>query len=115
MTTNYKKDLINILEMLANIEVGFLVGEINFDIQSGFILPPVNEVFDLTSPFSIDFPPSSYYLEVLPLVIIGYLLLFGDFVTGTEILKDAPSISKKAEHLALLALELVSLSLSHQA
>ena len=69
--------------------VGYLVGEINFDIQSGFILPPVNEVFDLTSPFSIDFPPSSYYLEVLPLVIIGYLLLFGDFVTGTEILKDA--------------------------
>ena len=33
-------------------------------------------------------PPISYYLEVFPLVIIGYLLLFGDFVTGVEIIKD---------------------------
>ena len=28
------------------------------------------------------------YLEVLPLVIIGYLLLFGDFVTGIEVIKE---------------------------
>ena len=68
--------------------VGYLIGEINFDIQSGIIFPPINEVYNLTSPFSIGFPPIPYYLEVLPLVIIGYLLLFGDFVTGIEILKD---------------------------
>ncbi|RZO25727.1 MAG: hypothetical protein EVA95_03215 [SAR86 cluster bacterium] len=67
---------------------GFLAGEITFDIQMGFILPPIDDVYKLTSPFSIDFPPFAYYLEVLPLVIIGYLLLFGDFVAGTEILKD---------------------------
>jgi len=68
--------------------IGYLIGEINFDIQSGLIFPPVNEVYKLTSPISIGFPPIAYYLEVLPLVIIGYLLLFGDFVTGIEILKD---------------------------
>ena len=68
--------------------IGYLIGEINFDIQSGLIFPPVNEVYNLTSPLSIGFPPMAYYLEVLPLVIIGYLLLFGDFVTGIEILKD---------------------------
>jgi Na+-driven multidrug efflux pump len=28
------------------------------------------------------------YLEVLPLVIIGYLLLFGDFITGIEVIKE---------------------------
>ena len=73
--------------MIATL-IGYFIGEISFDIQSGFIAPPVNEVYKLTSPFSIGFPPMSYYLEVLPLVIIGYLLLFGDFVTGIEILKD---------------------------
>ena len=69
--------------------VGYLVGEINFDIQSGFLLPPMSEVFELTSPLSIGMPPVDYYLEVFPLVIIGYLLLFGDFVTGIEIIHDA--------------------------
>jgi hypothetical protein len=42
----------------------------------------------MTSPLSIGLPPMEYYGEVFPLVIIGYLLLFGDFVTGTEIFKD---------------------------
>ena len=73
--------------MIATL-IGYFIGEISFDIQSGFIAPPVNEVYKLTSPFSIGFPPMAFYFEVLPLVIIGYLLLFGDFVTGIEILKD---------------------------
>ena len=71
--------------------VGYLFGEINFDIQSGFAIPPVIEVYNKTSPLSIGFPPLEYFSEVFPLVVIGYLLLFGDFVTGTEILKDGQS------------------------
>ncbi len=68
--------------------VGYIFGEISFDIQSGFGVPPMGDVYLKTSPLSIGFPPTSYYLEVFPLVVIGYLLLFGDFVTGIEILKD---------------------------
>ena len=68
--------------------VGYFFGEISFDIQSGFGAPPMIDVYLKTSPLSIGFPPTSYYLEVFPLVVIGYLLLFGDFVTGIEILKD---------------------------
>ena len=29
------------------------------------------------------------YKDAFPLVIIGYMLLFGDLVTATEVLKDA--------------------------
>ena len=29
------------------------------------------------------------YIDAFPLVIIGYMLLFGDLVTATEVLKDA--------------------------
>tara|TARA_B100000945_G_scaffold1674_1_gene1452 strand:+ start:780 stop:2135 length:1356 start_codon:yes stop_codon:yes gene_type:complete len=71
--------------------VGYLFGEINFDIQSGFAVPPIIDVYNKTSPLSIGFPPIEYFTEVFPLVVIGYLLLFGDFVTGTEILKDGQS------------------------
>ena len=53
------------------------------------IIPPVAEVYKLTSPFSIGFPNINQFIEVIPLVLIGYLLLFGDFVTGTEIIKEA--------------------------
>ncbi|MAR95288.1 MAG: hypothetical protein CMD46_02875 [Gammaproteobacteria bacterium] len=68
--------------------VGYIFGEISFDIQYGFGVPPMGDVYMKTSPLSIGLPPTSYYLEVFPLVVIGYLLLFGDFVTGIEILKD---------------------------
>ena len=68
--------------------VGYFFGEISFNIQSGFGVPPMTDVYLKTSPLAIGFPPTSYYLEVFPLVVIGYLLLFGDFVTGIEILKD---------------------------
>ena len=29
------------------------------------------------------------FIDAAPLVLIGYMLLFGDLVTGTEVLKDA--------------------------
>ena len=32
----------------------------------------------------IGFPSLDMYVEALPLVIIGYTLLFGDLITGTE-------------------------------
>ena len=69
--------------------VGYFSGEIIWEWENkSFIIPPVAEVFNLTSPFAIGFPEWSYFVEVFPLVIIGYLLLFGDFVTGTEIIKE---------------------------
>ena len=76
-------------------------------------IPPVVDVYEKTSPLSIGLPPTSYYLEVFPLVIIGYLLLFGDFVTGIEIIKDGQknrpdelSILILTEHIIVLVLEI---------
>ena len=70
--------------------VGYFTGEIVWVWENDiFIVPPVVEVYKLTSPFSIGFPSLAQFIEVIPLVLIGYLLLFGDFVTGTEIIKEA--------------------------
>jgi|TARA_Y100001949_G_scaffold169869_1_gene170349 hypothetical protein len=58
-------------------------------ISFGLTFPEVVKLFERTSPFSIGFPPLKMYLGALPLVIIGYILLFGDIITGKAILNDA--------------------------
>jgi len=67
---------------------GYISGEITWNIEWGLAVPAVAEVYTQTSPLVIGFPPLETYLEVLPLVVIGYLLLFGDFVTGIEVIKE---------------------------
>ena len=68
--------------------VAFLLKEVTFDIQWGFRVPDVVALFNKTSPLVIGFPSIPMYLEALPLVIIGYTLLFGDLITATEVLND---------------------------
>jgi hypothetical protein len=68
--------------------VAFLLKEVTFDIQWGFQVPDVVALFNKTSPLVIGFPSMPMYLEALPLVIIGYTLLFGDLITATEVLND---------------------------
>ena len=46
-------------------------------------------LIEKTSPLYIGLPTLQMYIDALPLVIIGYMLLFGDLVTATEVLKDA--------------------------
>mgnify|MGYP006076011043 FL=1 len=69
--------------------VAFLLNEVTFNIEWGFRIPDVVSLFNRTSPLAIGFPSIDMYLEAIPLVIIGYTLLFGDLITGTEVLNDA--------------------------
>ncbi len=69
--------------------VGPLVGEIDYDIQWGFLIPPMGEVWQLASPFAIGFPSLSLMLQCLPLALVAYIILFGDLVTGNEVLRQA--------------------------
>ena len=68
--------------------VAYFLKEVTFDIQWGFQIPDVVALFNKTSPLVIGFPSFAMYLEALPLVIIGYTLLFGDLITATEVLND---------------------------
>ena len=69
--------------------VAFLLNEVTFNIEWGFRIPDVVSLFNRTSPLAIGFPSIDMYLEAIPLVVIGYTLLFGDLITGTEVLNDA--------------------------
>lgn len=89
--------------------VGPLVGEVNFEIQWGWLLPPVSETITKMSPFSIGWPTADMYVKSIPLVLITYVIQFGDWVTGDEVLREAmPSrkddpieIDSNRSHLAL--------------
>ena len=69
--------------------VAFFLGELTFNIEWGFKIPAIMSLIEKTSPFYIGLPSLQMYIDALPLVIIGYMLLFGDLVTATEVLKDA--------------------------
>ncbi len=69
--------------------IAFILNEVTFDIEWGFKVPDVVSLFNRTSPLVIGLPSLSLFLEALPLVIIGYTLLFGDLITAAEVLKDA--------------------------
>ena len=67
----------------------FMIGELSFNIEWGFKVPDIGGLIEKTSPFYIGLPTGQMLIDALPLVIIGYMLLFGDLVTATEVLKDA--------------------------
>jgi hypothetical protein len=94
---------------LAAAIVGPMVGEVVYDIEWGWLLPPVGDAVAKMSPFSIGWPPASLYLDVVPLVLLTYVIQFGDWVTGDAVIREAqPSrpddpirIDPRRSHLAL--------------
>lgn len=69
--------------------VGMAVGEVQFDIQWGWLIPPMGDMMAKASPLYIGWPPLAMYLQVLPLAFVAYVIVFGDFVTGTEMIRNA--------------------------
>ncbi|MEX2015539.1 MAG: hypothetical protein WD873_02805, partial [Candidatus Hydrogenedentales bacterium] len=67
------------------------VGEFTYDVRwgdnFGVLIPPVASLFEKVSPFAIGFPTAQMFIESLPLAFIAYIILFGDIVTGIEVLK----------------------------
>lgn len=68
--------------------VGSAVGEINFDIQWGVLVPPLGDAWAKVSPFAIGWPSVDMFLQSAPLALIAYVILFGDIVTADAILKE---------------------------
>jgi len=82
--------------------LGPLVGEISYtDIQWGFMVPEFAAVFDKVSPFAIGWPSLDIFVTCLPLALIGYIILFGDIITGVEILKDGADVNVDRIHLSI--------------
>ena len=69
--------------------VGPLVGELEYEIQWGILIPPLFDLWGKVSPLSIGWPDLHLFLSAFPLALMGYVILFGDLITGVEVLKSA--------------------------
>lgn len=69
--------------------IGPMVGEVSYDIQWGILWPPLADVIEKTSPFHIGWPTLEMFQASIPLVLVGYVLLFGDWVTGNAVIREA--------------------------
>lgn len=93
------KQKYNVLRLLASLGLlpvfilvgltGFYMGELKFDLTQGFLNLPLESLFDKVSPFSIGWPPVDYYISAIPVVLMAYVILFGDLLTGKSIVEDA--------------------------
>ncbi|MCH8500216.1 MAG: hypothetical protein LAT63_17225 [Marinobacter sp.] len=80
--------------------IGPLVGEVQYDIQWGILIPPFADAFAKVSPFAIGWPSWDMFLASIPLALIAYIILFGDLVTGNEVLRDGMK-HRKDEHIEI--------------
>ncbi len=67
---------------------GGFSGELIFDIQWGYLIPPLADLMAKVSPMIIGWPPFEYYIAALPLAFMAYLLLFSDLLTGVALIED---------------------------
>lgn len=78
--------------------VGPLVGEVTYNIQWGILIPPVGDAWQQISPFAIGWPSVEMFLQGIPLAIITYVILFGDMVTGNEVIREGLT-KRNDEHI----------------
>ena len=90
--------------------VGFLTQEIQYEISWGVLNPPFMSLWEKTSPFFIGWPSTEMFVSGLPLAFVAYILVFGDMITGTELIKEANS--KRPDEIIDLNSNRTHLSLS---
>lgn len=85
--------------------------EVVYEIEWGVLWLPFTAVLAKMSPFSIGFPEPAVFLHALPIALMSYVILFGDIITGTEIIKAAEKarpdekidLNSNRSHLSLAA------------
>jgi hypothetical protein len=65
--------------------------EIVYHIEWGVSIPPFADLYEKVSPLAIGWPSFEMFLATMPLALMGYVILFGDIITGTEVLRLAES------------------------
>ncbi|MGM0632052.1 MAG: xanthine permease [Pseudomonadota bacterium] len=71
--------------------VGWLTGEMDFNIRTGLLDVPTHatSMWAKASPLVIGWPDLQMHIAALPLAFITYILFFGDLVTGDAMIKNA--------------------------
>lgn len=75
--------------VFAAMLIGPLVGEISYDIQWGIFAPQFTSLWQKVSPFVIGWPSLEMYIDAIPIVVVSYIIFFGDIITGEAIIDSA--------------------------
>src|SRR5690606_20305935 len=59
---------------------------------------PVGDLWLKVSPFAIGWPSAEMFIKGIPLALITYVILFGDIVTGNEMIREGMA-TRKDEHI----------------
>jgi len=79
--------------MVVAMVVGTIIGELPIpSIEWGMTPMPFVETFRALSVFTNGFPPPMYFINGLPLVVVAYIIAFGDIVTAEAIVKEADHV-----------------------
>ncbi|MFC3039497.1 hypothetical protein ACFOGI_04480 [Virgibacillus xinjiangensis] len=69
--------------------IGWLTGELSFDLSWGFFVPPIGETISTLSIWAVGFPSWDMILSVLPIGVMIYILAFSDLIVANTLLKEA--------------------------
>ncbi len=75
--------------VLAAMLIGPFVGEISYDVQWGVFVPEFASLWQKVSPFAIGWPSLDMYIDAIPIVLVSYIIFFGDIITGETIIAGA--------------------------
>ncbi|WVM88765.1 hypothetical protein UMZ34_22750 [Halopseudomonas pachastrellae] len=60
--------------------------------------PPLDDAWAKVSPFAIGWPSMEMFIQGMPLALITYVILFGDLVTGNEVIREGLE-TRQDEHI----------------
>ncbi|EIW00537.1 benzoate/H(+) symporter BenE family transporter [Thermoanaerobacter siderophilus] len=81
--------------IILAIVIGPIFGELPIPkpkIGTFFYIPNINQIIKTVSPFGIGFPSLSLFLSAIPMVIVVYIIAFGDFVTAEALIREADEV-----------------------
>lgn len=85
--------------IIVSLFIGVLVKEIPVpNIQWEIFVPRFGEVIKTISPLGIGFPGVDIFIAALPMVIVVYIIAFGDFITSKALINEANE-SRKDEKI----------------
>jgi len=74
---------------IAAMIVGLITNELSYNIQWGIFVPEFSALWQKVSPMHIGWPSMDIYISVIPLVLVSYIIFFGDVVTGEAVIKES--------------------------
>lgn len=81
--------------IILAIIVGPVFGELpipKVEIGTFFHIPNIGQLIKTVSPFGIGFPSLTLFLNAIPMMIVVYIIAFGDFVTGEALISEADEV-----------------------